>query len=78
MFYSHGIARDAERLAEMSTIAFWNGILPAISDPGLPLDQRRYLSLPLRDICLSSHAFWFMQCIGDVPKVYGCNLSRYD
>ncbi|GJU45170.1 hypothetical protein Tco_1202436 [Tanacetum coccineum] len=36
-----------------------------------PIDQEEdHLHLPLRDICLSSHAFWFMQCTRHVPKVY--------
>ncbi|GJV18130.1 reverse transcriptase domain-containing protein [Tanacetum coccineum] len=67
-----------ERLAENEYYCFLDGFSGYFQIPIDPLDQEKTTYLPLRDICLSSHAFWVMQCTGHIPKVYGCNLSRYD
>ncbi|GJT55429.1 reverse transcriptase domain-containing protein [Tanacetum coccineum] len=34
--------------------------------------------LPIRNICLPSHAFWVMQCTWHVPTMYDGNLPRHD
>ncbi|GKB27328.1 reverse transcriptase domain-containing protein [Tanacetum coccineum] len=57
-----------ERLAGNEYYCFLDGFSGYFQIPIEPLDKRRYSSLPLRDICLSSHAFWVMQCTGHVPK----------
>ncbi|GJS51858.1 reverse transcriptase domain-containing protein [Tanacetum coccineum] len=65
---------------------------PSVQSQRWPLGESRLLSdsqltkrykkdnihMPIRDICLSSHAFWAMQCSGHVPKMYDGNLPRYD
>ncbi|GJR56812.1 hypothetical protein Tco_1498974 [Tanacetum coccineum] len=46
-----------------------------------PIDPKRSEKttyMPIRNFCLSSHAFWAMQCSWHVPKMYDGNLPRYD
>ncbi|GJU20429.1 reverse transcriptase domain-containing protein [Tanacetum coccineum] len=58
-----------ERLAGNEYYCFLDGFSGYFQIPIDPLDQREdHLHLPLRDICLPSHAFWVMQCTGHVPK----------
>ncbi|GJW58230.1 reverse transcriptase domain-containing protein [Tanacetum coccineum] len=66
-----------ERLAGNEYYCFLYGFSGYFQISIDPLDQEK-TTFTCPYFRLSSHAFWFMQCTGHVPKVYGCNLSRYD
>ncbi|GJV84740.1 hypothetical protein Tco_1524638 [Tanacetum coccineum] len=54
---------------EMSTLAFWTGLYGYFQIPIDPLDKGKGIPSPaLRDMCLSSHAFWVMLCIREKQR----------
>nr|GEU94953.1 reverse transcriptase domain-containing protein [Tanacetum cinerariifolium] len=44
----------------------------------LSRSRKDHIHVSLQNGCLPSHAFWVMQCTGNVSKVYDGYLSRYD
>nr|GEY19498.1 reverse transcriptase domain-containing protein [Tanacetum cinerariifolium] len=59
-----------ERLAGNQYYCFLGGFSGYFQIPIDPKDQEKPHSLPIQNFCLSSHAFWDMQCTGNVSKVY--------
>ncbi|GJX98322.1 hypothetical protein Tco_0355341, partial [Tanacetum coccineum] len=65
-----------ERLAGNQLYCFLDGFSGYFQIPRDPKDQNLYL--PIRNICLSAHAFWAMQCTRHVLTMYDGNLPRHD
>ncbi|GKF09492.1 hypothetical protein Tco_0043716, partial [Tanacetum coccineum] len=61
-----------ERLAGNEFYCFLDGFSGYFQ---IPIDLKDHIHLPIRNVCLSPHAFWLMQCTRHVSEVYDGNLQ---